>query len=162
LLPLVIVITGTYLVLEGTVKGMYLLQEIAKKTLLFVIGMVAMRFLFATAIDLTNGLDRFVLSKLVATSQSGTLSESLLTALGLQITNNILEFSLASPMILFSEIILWIGLFFLLVTLLFQFIIRFFHVLLHIIMFPIVCIIGLLPSGEQFFKAYIEETLRAL
>lgn len=162
LLPLVIVITGTYLVLEGSVKGMYLLQEVAKKTLLFVIGMVAMRFLFATAIDLTNGLDRFVLNKLVATSQSGTLSESLLTALGLQIINNKLEFSIASTMNLFSEIILWIGLFFLLVTLLFQFIIRFFHVLLHIIMFPIVFIIGLLPSGEQFFKAYIEETLRAL
>jgi len=162
LLPLVIVITGTYLVLEGSIKGMYLLQEIAKKTLLFIIGMVAMRFIFATFIDLTNALDKFVLARLVATSSSGTLSESLLNALGLQIVNNKLEFSIASTMNLFSQIILWIGLFFLLVTLLFQFIMRFFHLLLHIIMFPIVFIIGLLPGGEQFFRAYIEETLRAI
>jgi len=162
LLPLVIVMTGTYLVLEGSVKGIYLLQEIAKKTILFVIGMVAMRFIFATAIDLTNALDRFVLARLVATSSSGTLSESLLVSLGMQITDQKLEFSVTSVMNVFSEIILWIGLFFLLTTLLFQFIIRFFHVLLHMIMFPIVFIIGLLPSGEQFFKSYIEETLRAL
>jgi len=162
LLPLVIVMTGTYLILEGSVKGIYLLQEIAKKTILFVIGMVAMRFIFATAIDLTNALDKFVLARLVATSSSGTLSESLLVSLGMQITNQKLEFSVTSVMNVFSEIILWIGLFFLLTTLLFQFIIRFFHVLLHMIMFPIVFIIGLLPSGEQFFKSYIEETLRAL
>ena len=162
LLPLVIVMTGTYLVLEGSVKGIYLLQEIAKKTILFVIGMVAMRFIFATAIDLTNALDRFVLAKLVSTSSTGTLSESLLVSLGMQITDQKLEFSVTSVMNVFSEIILWIGLFFLLTTLLFQFIIRFFHVLLHMIMFPIVFIIGLLPSGEQFFKSYIEETLRAL
>ena len=121
-----------------------------------------MRFFFATAIDLANGLDRFVLARLVATSPSGTLSESLLTALGLQITNQKLEFSLASTLNIFSEIILWIGLFFLLVTLLFQFIIRFFHVLLQMIMFPIVFIISLLPNGGQFFNSYLEETLRAI
>ncbi len=162
LLPLIIVITGTYVVLEGSFKGIMLLKEVAKKTFLFILGMVAMRFIFANLIDLTNALDKFMLQRLVASSSSGTLSESLLTALGLQIVNQKLQFSIQGTLNIFAEIILWIGLFFLLVTLLFQFIIRFFHLLLHLIVFPIVFVIGLLPGGEQFFRSYIEETLRTL
>ncbi|MFH1543251.1 MAG: hypothetical protein ABIE03_01830 [Patescibacteria group bacterium] len=162
LLPLIIVITGTYVVLEGSFKGILLLKEIAKKTLLFIIGMVAMRFLFANAIDLTNALDKFMLQRLVAGSSSGTLSESLFTALGLQIVDQKLQFTIQGTLNIFAEIILWIGLFFLLVTLLFQFIIRFFHLLLHMILFPIVFVIGLLPGGGQFFRSYLEETLRTL
>lgn len=160
LLPLIIVLTGTYVVLEGSFKGIQLLKEVAKKVLLFVVGMVAMRFLFANAIDLVNALNRFVLNALVGSGD--TLSESLLTALGMQIVDSKLELSIQGTLNIFAEIILWIGLFFLLVTILFQFIIRFFHLLLHVIIFPIVLVIGLLPSGGQFFKQYIEETLRTL
>lgn len=160
LLPLIIVLTGTYVVLEGTYKGIQLLKEISKKVLLFIIGMVAMRFFFATAIDLTNSLNRFVLQSVVGSGD--TLSESLLTSLGMEIVEQKLEFSIQGTLNIFAEIILWIGLFFLLITLLFQFIIRFFHLLLHMILFPIVFVIGLLPSGGQFFKSYIEETLRTL
>ncbi len=160
LLPLIIVITGTYVVLEGSFKGIMLLKEVGKKVILFVIGMVAMRFLFATAIDLTNALNRFVLHNLVGGAD--TLSESLLMSLGLEIVEQKLEFTIQGTLNIFAEIILWIGLFFLLVTLLFQFIIRFFHLLLHIIMFPVVFVIGLLPSGGKFFSSYIEEVLRTL
>lgn len=160
LLPLIIVLTGTYVVLEGSFKGTQLLKEVAKKVLLFVVGMVAMRFLFANAIDLVNALNRFVLNALVGSGD--TLSESLLTALGMQIVDSKLELSIQGTLNIFAEIILWIGLFFLLVTILFQFIIRFFHLLLHVIIFPIVLVIGLLPSGGQFFKQYVEETLRTL
>lgn len=159
-LPLIIVITGTYVVLEGSFKGAMLLKEIAKKTLLFVIGMVSMRFFFASAIDLTNALNKFMLQNLVGSAD--TLSESLLVALGLEIVEQKLEFTIQGTLNIFAEIILWIGLFFLLVTLLFQFIIRFFHLLLHMIMFPVVFVIGLLPSGGQFFKSYLEEVLRTL
>jgi len=162
LLPLIIVITGTYVVLEGSYRGIMLLKEVAKKVFLFVIGMVAMRFLFANLIDLTNALDKFMLQRLVASSSSGTLSESLLVALGLQIVDEKLQFTIQGTLNIFAEIILWIGLFFLLVTLLFQFIMRFFHLLLHMILFPIVLVIGLLPGGEQFFRSYLEETLRTL
>lgn len=162
LLPLIIVITGTYVVLEGSYRGIMLLKEVAKKVFLFVIGMVAMRFLFANLIDLTNALDKFMLQRLVAGSSSGTLSESLLVALGLQIVDEKLQFTIQGTLNIFAEIILWIGLFFLLVTLLFQFIMRFFHLLLHMILFPIVFVIGLLPGGEQFFRSYLEETLRTL
>jgi len=160
LLPLIIVLTGTYVVLEGSFRGIQLLKEVAKKVLLFVVGMVAMRFLFANAIDLVNALNRFVLNALVGSGD--TLSESLLTALGMQIVDSKLELSIQGTLNIFAEIILWIGLFFLLITILFQFIIRFFHLLLHVIIFPIVLVIGLLPSGGQFFKQYIEETLRTL
>ncbi len=160
LLPLIIVLTGTYLVLEDSLRGIQLLKEVAKNVLLFVLCMVAMRFLFANAIDLVNALNRFVLNTLVGSGN--TLSESLLNALGLQIVNSKLEFSIQGTLNIFAEIILWVGLLFLLVTILFQFIIRFFHLLLYMILFPIVFIIGLLPSGSQFFKQYIEELLKIL
>jgi hypothetical protein len=160
LLPLIIVITGSYVILEGSFKGIMLLKEIGKKVILFVVGMVAMRFFFATAIDLTNALNQFVLHNLVGGGD--TLSDSLLASLGLQIMEQKLEFTIQGTLNIFAEIILWIGLFFLLVTLLFQFIIRFFHLLLHMIMFPIVMVIGLLPNGGKFFSSYIEEVLRTL
>jgi len=160
LLPLIIVITGAYVVLEGSFKGIMLLKEVGKKVILFVIGMVAMRFFFATAIDLTNALNHFVLHNLVGGAD--TLSESLLLSLGLEIVEQKLEFTIQGTLNIFAEIILWIGLFFLLVTLLFQFIIRFFHLLLHMIMFPVVFVIGLLPNGGKFFSSYLEEVLRTL
>ena len=162
LLPLVIVVTGTYIVLEGSVRGIQLLKEVAKKVVLFAIGMVAMRFIFASLIDLNNALDKFMLNKLVGASSSGTLSESLISALGMELVEEKLTFTLEGTLNLFAEIILWIGLFFLMATLLFQFVIRFFHLLLHMILFPIVFVIGLFPGGGQFFRSYIEETLRTL
>lgn len=160
LLPLIIVITGAHIVLAGSFKGLMLLQEVGQKVLIFVIGMVAMRFFFATAIDLTNALNHFVLQNLVGGAD--TLSESLLISLGLQITEQKLEFTIQGTLNIFAEIILWLGLFFLLATLLFQFIIRFFHLLLHMIMFPIVFVIGLLPNGGRFFSSYLDEVLRTL
>lgn len=160
LLPLIIVITGSYVILEGSFKGIMLLKEVGKKVLLFVVGMIAMRFFFATAIDLTNALNVFVLNNLVGGAD--TLSDSLLVSLGLQIIDQKLEFTIQGTLNIFAEIILWIGLFFLLVTLLFQFIIRFFHLLLHMIMFPVVMVIGLLPNGGKFFSSYVEEVVRTL
>lgn len=160
LLPLIIVVVGTQVILEGSFKGLMIAKEIGKKVLLFVIGMVAMRFLFSTAIDLTNALNTYVLKYLVGGAD--TLSDSLLASLGLEIIDSKLELSIAGVFNMFGEIILWMGLFFLLITLLFQFIIRFFHLLLHMILYPIVMTIGLLPSGGKFFSSYIEEVLRTL
>lgn len=160
LLPLIIVVTGSMIILEGSFKGIMLLKEVSKKVILFVIGMIAMRFFFSSAIDLTNALNQFVLQTLVGGGD--TLSDSLLIALGLEIIDTKLEFSIQGTLNIFAEIILWIGLFFLLVTLLFQFIIKFFHLLLHMIMFPVVFVIGLLPNGGKFFGSYIEEVFRTL
>lgn len=159
LLPLVIVLYGAFLALEGGFRGVQLLQQISKKVLLFVIAMVAMRFVFGLFIDLNNGINSYVLQNLLG---SPKLSDAILNSLGLAISDNKLTFSIEGVLNTFGEIILWIGLFFMLMTLLFQFVIRFFHLLLHVLMFPIVLIISLLPGGEQFFKNYMEELLRSL
>lgn len=162
LLPLVIVLTGVTIVLEGRIKGMQVLMDTGKKVLLFMFAIVSLRFIFSLAIDLNNAIARFVLQSLVGLPGVETLSESLLVAFGMSISSGKLEFSLQGALNLFGEIILWIALFFLLMTLLFQFVIRFFHLLIHLIMAPIVLIIALLPGGGQFFKTYLEEVLRTL
>lgn len=162
LLPIVIVITGITIVLEGRMKGTQILMQSGKKVLLFMIAMVSLRFIFSLFIDLNNSISRYVLQTLVGLPGTDTLSESLLVAFGMNISDGKLEFSLEGALNLFGEIILWIGLFFLLMTLLFQFIIRFFHLLIHLIVFPIVLIISLLPGGGQFFKTYLEEVLRTI
>jgi len=162
LLPIIIVITGITIVLEGRMKGTQILMETGKKVLLFMIAIVSLRFIFALAIDLNNAISSYVLQTLVGLPGTETLSESLLVAFGMNVADGKLEFSLEGALNLFGEIILWIGLFFLLMTLLFQFIIRFFHLLIHLIVFPIVLIISLLPGGGQFFKTYLEEVLRTI
>lgn len=159
LLPLVIVLYGAFLALEGGFRGVQLLQQISKKVLLFIIAMVSMRFVFGLFIDLNNGINSYLLQNLLG---SPKLSDAILNSLGLAISDNKLTFSIEGVLNTFGEIILWIGLFFMLMTLLFQFVIRFFHLLLHVLMFPIVLIISLLPGGEQFFKNYVEELLRSL
>lgn len=162
LLPLVIVLTGVTIVLEGRIKGMQVLMDTGKKVLLFMFAIVSLRFVFSLAIDLNNAIAKFVLQNLVGLPGVETLSESLLVAFGMNISSGKLEFSLEGALNLFGEIILWIALFFLLMTLLFQFVIRFFHLLIHLIMAPIVLLIALLPGGGQFFKTYLEEVLRTL
>lgn len=159
LLPLVIVLYGSFLILDGGFKGVQLLQQIAKKVFLFILGMIVMRFVLSLFIDLNNGLCSYVLQNILG---SPKLSDAILNSLGLTISDNKLSFSIDGILNTFGEIILWIGLFFMLITLLFQFVIRFFHLLLHVLMFPIMMIIGLLPGGEQLFKSYIEEMLRTL
>jgi len=161
-LPIVIVVIGITMIVEGQVKGMQLLLASLKKIILFVIALAAYRFIFSIAIDLNNAISKYVLETLVGISDNGTLSGSLISSFGLSVVEDKLQFSLADTLNSFGEIILWIGLFFLLVTLLFQFIIRFFHLLIHLVTFPIVLVISMLPGGGQFFRTYIEEILRTL
>lgn len=122
-----------------------------------------MRFIFALTIDLNNSISSYVIDELISTSDSGLLSQALLESFGMTITDEKLIFmSIEGQLNLFGEIILWVAFFFLLITLLFQFIIRFFHLLIHLVFFPIVLVIGLLPGGGQFFRTYIEEVLRTI
>lgn len=162
LLPLIIVVTGSTILLEGKIKGVQLLIQTGKKVLLFLVAMASMRFIFSILISLANALNVLVLQRLVGISGVDTLSESLLLSFGMNVVDGTLQFTLNDALNLFGEVILWIGLFIFLILLLFQFIIRFFHLLLHLILFPIVLVIGLLPSGGKFFSTYIEEVLRTL
>lgn len=162
ILPLLIAINGSFIVLEGSFRGRQIAIELSKKVLLFVIGIIAMRFILSLGIQFTNALNNYVLSNLVSNSTQGILSETLVKAFGMSLDGNTLNFSLLNGLNTFAQIILWIGIFFFMLTLLFQFIIRFFHLILHFILYPIVFAIGLLPGGGQFFKTYIEEIVRSL
>jgi hypothetical protein len=162
LLPIVIVITGITIVLEGRMKGTQILMQSGKKVLLFMIAMVSLRFIFSLFIDLNNSISRYVLQTLVGLPGIDTLSESLLVAFGMNISDGKLEFSLEGALNLFGEIILWIGLFFLLMTLLFQFIIRFFHLLIHLIVFPIVLIIIAKKRGLYSYQQSLSRLILKL
>lgn len=161
LLPLIIVIVGSNIVLSGQFRGVQLLIETGKKVGIFVIALISTRYIFLLAINLINSLNVLILQSLVPFGNS-TLSETLVTAFGMTISDGTLEFNLEETLNIFGEIILWIGLAILLTTILFQFIIRFFHLILHYIMFPIMLMIGLLPSGERILNSYIEEVVRTL
>ncbi len=162
LLPLIITINGAVIITEGSFKGQQLLMQLAKKVLIFIIAMVATRYLFIQLIDLVNAINRLVLYELISDGNSGLLSTSLLNALGVQNNGGTLALGDASGFNVFAQAIVWAGLFFFLCMLLFQFIVRFFHLMLHMILFPIAYTIGLLPGGGSFLKSYIEEILRTL
>ncbi len=162
LLPLIITVNGAVIVTEGSFKAQQLLVQLAKKVLIFIIAMVATRYLFIQLIDLVNAINRLVLYELISDGNSGLLSTSLLQALGVQNNGDTLTLGDASGFNVFAQAIVWAGLFFFLCMLLFQFIVRFFHLMLHMILFPIAYTIGLLPGGGSFLKSYIEEILRTL
>lgn len=162
LLPLIITVNGAVIITEGSFKGQQLLVQLAKKVLIFIVAMVATRYLFIQLIDLVNAINRLVLYELISDGNSGLLSNSLLYALGVQNNEGTLTLGDASGFNVFAQAIVWAGLFFFLCMLLFQFIVRFFHLMLHLILFPIAYTIGLLPGGGSFLKSYIEEILRTL
>lgn len=162
LLPLIITVNGAVIITEGSFKAQQLLVQLAKKVLIFIIAMVATRYLFIQLIDLVNAINRLVLYELISDGNSGLLSTSLLHALGVQNNGDTLTLGDASGFNVFAQAIVWAGLFFFLCMLLFQFIVRFFHLMLHMILFPIAYTIGLLPGGGSFLKSYIEEILRTL
>lgn len=161
LLPLFITINGAAIIIEGSFKGQQLLMQLAKKVLVFVVAMIATRYIFVEAIDLINGINKLILQDLVG-GNSGLLSGSLLNALGVTVSDDKLQFADSGGFNPFAQAIIWAGLFFFLSLMLFQFIVRFFHLFLHMVLYPIIYVIGLLPGGGQFLKTWIEEIVRTL
>lgn len=161
LLPIIIVFTGFSIIAEGGMKAREIVIQTGKKAILFAIALVSMRFFFAVLIDLNNAINSLVLQRLIG-GDSNKLSETLLTAMGLSFVDSKLTLDIAENLNQVGIIILWIVIFFTIMTLLFQFIIRFCHILLHIVMFPIVLVIAMLPGGGQFFKTYVEELIRMI
>lgn len=162
LLPLIVVINGTYIILVSNPNGILIVKQLGKKVLLFAIGMVALRVAFALAIDLTNAINGYILQQLVGGS-SPALSINILHALGIDDTGLTLTLPSDTGIFnIFAQIILWAGLFIALVGLLFQFGMRFFDLLFHILLYPIILLISLIPGGEKFFNEYIEQISKNL
>jgi hypothetical protein len=162
LLPLLIVINGATILVEGSFKGQQLLMQLGKKILIFIVAMVITRYFFIEAINLINQINLLIIQNLIGNSSSSTLSEAILTALGIGVNDGKLALDDGAGFNVFAQAIIWAGLFFFLCMLLFQFIIRFFHLLLHMVLFPIFYTIALLPGGGSTLKGYIEEIVRTL
>jgi hypothetical protein len=161
LLPLFITINGAAIIIEGSFKGQQLLMQLGKKVLIFIAMMIITRYIFVEAIDLINGINKLILHDLIG-GESGLLSQSLLSALGVAKDENKLTFVDSGGFNPFAQAIIWAGLFFFLSLMLFQFIVRFFHLFLHMILYPIIYVIGLLPGGGQFTRTWVEEIVRTL
>lgn len=161
LMPLFITINGAAIIIEGSFKGRQLLVQLGKKVLLFVIAMIATRYIFIEAIDLINGINKLILQDLIG-GNSGLLSQSILSAMGVEADGEKLTFGDSAGFNPFAQAIIWAGLFFFLSLMLFQFIVRFFHLFLHMVLYPIIYVIGLLPGGSQFLRTWIEEIVRTL
>lgn len=160
LLPLFIAINGAAIIMEGSFKGQQLLMQLGKKILIFVIAMVATRYIFVQAIDLINAINQLIIQNLIG--NSSLLSKAVLSAMGVQNDGSKLSFPDSGGFNPFAQAIIWGALLVFLTLLLFQFIVRFFHLLLHMILFPIIYVVGLMPGGGQFLKTWIEEIVRTL
>lgn len=161
LLPLFIVINGAAIIMEGSFKGQQLLMQLGKKVLIFVIAMVATRYIFVQAIDLMNAINKLIIQDLIS-GNSSLLSQAVLSAMGIQSDGSKLSFPDSGGFNPFAQAIIWGALLFFLVLLLFQFIVRFFHLLLHMVLYPVFYVIGLMPGGGQFLRTWIEEIVRTL
>src|SRR5690606_12572853 len=93
---------------------------------------------------------------------SETLSSGILTALGIGFEDGKLALGDGAGFNVFAQAIIWAALFFFLCMILFQYIMRFFHLLLHMVLFPIFYTVALLPGGGATLKSYIEEIVRTL
>lgn len=156
LLPLIVVINGTYLIVMSNPNGILVVKQLGKKIVLFAVGIIALRIAFALAIDLTNAINGFVLRGLIG-GPSTNLSMNILEALGINSGQPIALPEGTGVFNIFAQIILWGGLFITLLGLLLQFGMRFFDILFHILLYPIILLVSLIPGGEKFFKEYIEQ-----
>ncbi len=161
LLPLFIVMNGAAIIMEGSFKGRELLMQLGKKVLIFVIAMAATRYILVQAIDLMNAINKLIIQDLIS-GNSSLLSQAVLSAMGVQSDGSKLSFPDSGGFNPFAQAIIWGTLLCFLVLLLFQFIVRFFHLLLHMILYPVIYVIGLMPGGGQFLRTWIEEIVRTL
>lgn len=160
LLPLLILVNGMMIVLEGDYKGRILLGESIKKFIIFVIGLIGLRFAFSIVISIINALNLLVIQILIGNGT--TLSNAVLSSLGIDFGSGGLAFKDVSAFNTIAQAFLWVGIFFFVTMIMYQFIIRFFHLWLHLVLYPIELLFALLPGGGQMFKGYLEEIIRTL